>query len=75
MYLGPEAGPVSLIAHNESATETYWTYTLTGSDDVWSPGETLVLEVKNPAGAFPEGNYRLRLALYNGATGEQAYSI
>jgi hypothetical protein len=64
-----------LVSGTVSETEPYWSYTLTGGDAVWSHGETLVLQVHDPAGSFAEGNYRLRLQLINGAMGEQAFTV
>lgn len=75
VYVGEENKPLMIISGSVSETERYWNYTLTGGDTVWGHGETLVLQVHDPAGGFTEGNYRLRLQLSNGAMCEQAFKV
>ena len=75
VYLGKENEPLSWLTFDVSESQTYWNYTVTGTDGVWDQGETLVLQITNPTGTFAEGNYRLRLQLYNGAMSEEAFTV
>jgi flagellar protein FlaG len=75
VYLAEENAPLLLVSGTVSETELYWGYTLTGGDAIWGHGETLVLQVHDPAGGFAAGNYRLRLQLSNGAMCEQAFTV
>lgn len=73
--LGMENTPLLNIIYDTSISETYWTYSLTGSDDSWDKGEILQLQVNNPVGDFSDGYTRIRIALPNGATGEHMFTV
>lgn len=75
VYLALENQPMELLAYNTSATETYWTYTLTGNDINWDQGETMVLLVTNPTGSFPAGDYKIRLQPANGALSGETFRV
>ena len=75
VYLSAENQPLLWLKYDTSVSETYWTYTLTGTDQNWEQGETLVLQITNPTGSFAEGNYRLRLQLSSGAMSEYVFTV
>lgn len=75
VYLSAENQPLLWLKYDTSVSETYWTYALTGADQDWDQGETMMIEVINPTGSFAEGNYRLRLQLSSGAMCEHVFAV
>ncbi|HMK47666.1 MAG TPA: hypothetical protein VK436_13660 [Methanocella sp.] len=75
VYLGAENAPLTIITYNTSTTETYWNYTITGTDDDWDSGETMVITLADPQGNFASGDYRLRLQVSNGGMSESSFTV
>ena len=72
VYADNATAPHTPIRYNASPG---WTYTLTGTDANWDPGDTLTISVADPAGGFVAGDYDIKLILYNKATSEQEFRV
>lgn len=75
-YLYNHSMPAHLLVQGVAPTAQYWEYTVAGNgDDTWEPGEVLEVRVVSPAYSFEQGDYTLKMLLYNGAVVQYRFTI